>query len=45
VAIEIRLLTAADETILADVAPEVFDNPVQPRLAASSWPIRGTILS
>lgn len=33
-AIEIRLLSAADEATLADVVPGVFDNPVQPRLAA-----------
>lgn len=33
-AIEIRLLSTADEGTLADVAPEVFDNPIQPRLAA-----------
>lgn len=32
--VEIRLLEAGDDAILADVAPGVFDNLVQPRLAA-----------
>ncbi len=31
---EVRLLGVGDEALLADVAPDVFDNPVQPRLAA-----------
>lgn len=31
--VEIRLLGAGDEAVLADVAPDVFDHPVQPRLA------------
>jgi aminoglycoside 6'-N-acetyltransferase I len=33
VTIEIRLLGAGDEAVLADVAPDVFDDAVQPRLA------------
>jgi ribosomal protein S18 acetylase RimI-like enzyme len=32
--IEILLLGAGDEAILGDVAPDVFDDPVQPQLAA-----------
>lgn len=32
--VEIRLLGAGDDAILANVAPGVFDNLVQPRLAA-----------
>ncbi|HJR58317.1 MAG TPA: GNAT family N-acetyltransferase [Vicinamibacterales bacterium] len=32
--IEIRLLGAGDEALLRDVAPGVFDDPVQPQLAA-----------
>lgn len=32
--IEILLLDAGDETVLSDVAPGVFDGPVQSRLAA-----------
>jgi ribosomal protein S18 acetylase RimI-like enzyme len=32
--VEIRLLGAGDEAMLADVAPGVFDHSVQPRLAA-----------
>ena len=34
VTVEILLLDAGDETALSDVAPGVFDGPVQPRLAA-----------
>jgi ribosomal protein S18 acetylase RimI-like enzyme len=34
VTVEILLLDAGDETVLSDVAPEVFDGPVQSRLAA-----------
>lgn len=32
--VEIRLLGVGDETVLAEVAPGVFDQPVQMRLAA-----------
>ena len=32
--VEIRLLCTGDEAALANVAPGVFDDPVQPRLAA-----------
>jgi GNAT superfamily N-acetyltransferase len=34
VSVEIQLLGAGDEDVLADVAPDVFDNPVQPELAS-----------
>ncbi len=34
VTVEILLLDAGDEAVLSDVAPEVFDGPVQSRLAA-----------
>jgi GNAT superfamily N-acetyltransferase len=34
VTVEILLLGAGDEPLLADVAPDVFDNAVRPRLAA-----------
>ncbi|MGH7718722.1 MAG: GNAT family N-acetyltransferase [Gemmatimonadaceae bacterium] len=32
--VEIRRLGVGDEAVLADVAPDVFDSPVDPRLAA-----------
>ncbi len=32
--LEVRLLGAGDEALLADVAPDVFDHSVRPRLAA-----------
>jgi ribosomal protein S18 acetylase RimI-like enzyme len=34
VAVEIKILRAGDEAILTNVAPEVFDNPLDPRLVA-----------
>jgi len=34
VTVEIRLLGAGDDAILSSVAPGVFDDPVQPRLAS-----------
>jgi aminoglycoside 6'-N-acetyltransferase I len=33
--VEVRLVTAADLAVLERVDPDVFDNPVQPELAAS----------
>ena len=32
--IEIRVLRQGDEAVLANVAPEVFDNPIDPQMTA-----------